>query len=327
MSPARVVPWRSVSLEPVVLVFGPQDFFADRAIKIVKEQFSQGENLEVVEVDANEYLSGDIFDLAGAGLFGDRKMVIIQGVERCSDALITDGVEYLKDPSADAVVIFRHNGKSVRGKKLLEAIRDSDKAVEATCTEISRVVDRLAFIEAEFKANGRKIQRQAANSLAEIFSSDIEELAAACSQLQSDDAGEITPEIVEKYFGGRLESNGFKIADSALAGRTAESVLLLRHALDQGFEPVLIVSALAKSVGTMAKIIGNPRATPQSVGVADWALNKARVAVASWAEDDLAYVINEIAETDFAIKGGQKDPVFAMERLVRLIANKGRVNN
>ena len=103
-------------------------------------------------------------------------------------------------------------------------------------------------------------------------------------------------------------------------------MLLLRHALDQGVEPVLIVTAIARSIGTMAKVIGNPKATPQSVGVQDWMLNKARAAVASWTEDDLAFVINELAETDFAIKGGQKDPVFAMERLVRLIANKGRVN-
>ena len=326
MSPARVVSWRSASAAPVILVFGPQDFFADRAIKTVKEQFTAGDSVELVEIEAADYISGDIFDLAGAGLFGDKKMVIIQGVERCSDALITDGIDYLNSPAADAIVIYRHTGKSVRGKKLLEAIRGADNALEVTCIDISKITDRLAFIEAEFKAKDRKISRPAANALAEIFNSDIEELAAACSQLQSDDSGEITPEIVEKYFGGRLESNGFKIADSALAGRTAESVLLLRHALDQGVEPVLIVTAIARSIGTMAKVIGNPKATPQSVGVQDWMLNKARAAVASWTEDDLAFVINELAETDFAIKGGQKDPVFAMERLVRLIANKGRVN-
>jgi DNA polymerase-3 subunit delta len=72
VSPARVVPWRAVSPAPVILVSGGQDFFADRAIKSVRAGLRKSnEDLEVVEVSGADYVGGQLFDLASAGLFGD----------------------------------------------------------------------------------------------------------------------------------------------------------------------------------------------------------------------------------------------------------------
>lgn len=324
MSPAREVKWREAAVAPVVLVFGPQDFFAARALKRIREQFRSRESVDVVEIDSAEYIEGNIFDLASAGLFGESKILIFEGVERCSDALITDGIEYLDNISEDSVVIFRHTGKSVRGKKLLEALRSNDSVVEVTCVDLTKDWERVAFVESEFASNGRKIQKAAANALAEIFGKDLEELAAACSQLQLDDAGEITPELVTKYFGGRLETTVFKVADAAMASQTSESLLLLRYCLEQGAEEVQVISALAKKVGEIAKVLGNPKASFHSLGVPDWVFAKIRQNSAGWTEEALTVVIHELADTDLAVKGGNKDKAYALERLVRLIANKGR---
>ena len=326
MSPAKEVPWRLVKVAPVILVSGPQDFFAESAIKAVRDQMRKSnENLEVVEIDASEYGPGQIFDLASAGLFESSKKGVIDGVMRCSYALITDGIAYAPQPADDSVVIFRHNGKSVRGKRLLESLRSNDLVIEATCLEITKEAERLAFVESEFNSKGRKIQRAAAQAMIDIFGKDFEELSAACSQLQNDDSGEITPQIVEKYFGGRLETTGFKIADSALAGRAAESLLLLRHSLDQGIEGVLIISAFSKKITELAKMIGNPNVSAASMGLPDWVFRKTRESLAGWTEEAIARVIHALADTDFAVKGGEKDSAYALERFVSLVANKGRI--
>jgi DNA polymerase-3 subunit delta len=316
--------WRNVALAPVILVFGPQEFFADRAIKSIRDKFAKTGNIDLVEIDASDYLEGAIFEQASAGLFGESKMIVFDGVERCSDALISDGIEYLNEPAEDSVVVFRHTGKSVRGKKLLETLRANGAVVEVLCNDFEKDWHRVSFVEAEFSTHGRKIQKQAASALAEIFGKDLEELAAACSQLQLDDAGEITVEIVEKYFGGRLETTSFKIADAALAGATGEALMLLRYALDQGLEPIVILGAFSKKIGEMARIIGNPKATAFSLGMPEWAFNKTRTAASGWTEDSIANLIHELAETDYRLKGGAKDPEYALERLVRLVANKGR---
>lgn len=325
MSPARVVPWRAVTVAPVILVSGPQEFFADRAIKAIRAELRKNnQELEVVEINGADYVGGQLFDLASAGLFGDSKLVIVDGVERCSDALITDGIEYCSSPSEDAVVIFKHTGKSVRGKKLLETIRANDAFVEATCLDVTKEAEKISFVENEFISKGRKIQKAAAQALVDIFSNDFEELAAAASQLQLDDAGDITPEIVERYFGGRLETTSFKVADAAFDGQAAQALLLLRHSLDQGAEPVLIISAFGKKILQIAKIYGNPKASAASMGMPDWLFDKTRRLTAGWSEEGIAAAIHAIADTDFAVKGGEKDIHYALERLVSLIANKGR---
>ena len=325
MSPARVVPWRAVQVAPVILVSGGQDFFAERAIKSVRAELRKSnDDLEVVEISGADYVGGQLFDVASAGLFGDSKLVVIDGVERCTDALITDAIEYMAQPSEDAVVIFRHNGKSVRGKKLLETIRANDAFVEATCLDITKEAEKISFVENEFISKGRKIQKAAAQALVDIFSTDFEELAAAASQLQLDDSGDITPEIVEKYFGGRLETTTYKVADAAFDGQVAQSLLLLRHSLDQGAEPVMIIFAFGKKISQIAKIHGNSKATAATMGMPDWLFTKTRQATSGWTEDGVAKVIHAIADTDFAIKGGEKDSYYALERLVGLVANKGR---
>jgi len=325
VSPVKTVSWRAISVAPVILVSGPQDFFAERAIKNVRDQLrKKSENLEIVEAEAAEYVQGQVFDLASAGLFGDSKLVVFEGAERCSDSFITDMIEYLKDPSDDAVVIIRHNSKSVRGKKMLEAIRASEITLEATCLEQTKEAERLSFVEAEFSSRGRKIQKAAAQALIEIFGKDFEELSAACSQLQNDDSGEVTLELVQRYFGGRLETDGFKIADAAFEGRGAEALLLLRHSLSQGVVGVLIISAFERKVKQMANIIGNPRANAAALGVQDWVFEKIRKSTAGWTEDSIARVIHQLSDTDFAVKGGEGDANYALERLVSLVAHKGK---
>ena len=325
MSPVKTVPWRAISVAPIILVSGPQDFFAERAIKTVRDALRKTmENLETVEADAADYVQGQVFDLASAGLFGDSKLVVFEGAERCSDSFITDMIDYLREPSDEAVVIIRHNSKSVRGKRMLDAIRASDIALEATCLDQTKEAERLSFVEAEFSSKGRKIQRSAAQALIEIFGKDFEELSAACSQLQNDDSGEVTLELVQRYFGGRLETDGFKIADAAFEGRGAEALLLLRHSLAQGLVGVMIIAAFERKVRQMANIIGNPKATAAGLGVQDWVFEKIRKSTAGWTEESIARVIHMLADTDFAIKGGEGDANYALERLVSLVANKGK---
>ena len=80
MSPARVVPWRAVNVAPVILVSGPPDFFADRAIKTIRAELRKGnEDWDVVELSGADYVGGQLFDIASAGLLGECGEYIIYG--------------------------------------------------------------------------------------------------------------------------------------------------------------------------------------------------------------------------------------------------------
>jgi DNA polymerase-3 subunit delta len=316
--------WRKASAAPIVFVSGAEEYLAGRAIRQIREQLRKlDEALEVHQIEAADYSAGTLTNISSPSLFAEPRLVIIRGIEKCSDDLITDGIDYLANPTADTTLILRHNGSSVRGKKLVEAIRDSDNAAEIACADIKKDADRQAFVIGEFAHADRKIAPAAVRALLDAFADDTAELAAACSQLLLDSSDSITEEIVDRYYGGRVETNAFKVADAALAGRAGEAMALLRHALATGADPVPLVAAISMKIRQMAKIYGNRSASAASLGMAPWQLDRARKDLTGWTDDGLAAAIQAMATADAAAKGAERDPVYSLEKLVNLISHKG----
>lgn len=321
---AKQMDWRKASPAPIVFVSGPEEYLAGRAIREIRDQLRKLDaSLEVHEVDAAEYSAGTLLNITSPSLFAEPRLVIIRGVEKCSDDLITDGLDYLASPTEDTTVILRHNGSSVRGKKLVEAIRETELAAEIACADIKKESDRQAFVLGEFAHAGRKITQGAVRALLDAFADDTAELAAACNQLLLDSADSITEETVDRYYGGRVETNAFKVADAALAGRSGEAMALLRHALATGADPVPLVAAISMKIRQMAKIFGNRSASAATLGMAPWQLDRARKDLSGWTDDGLAATIQALASADAAAKGAERDPVYSLEKLVNLISNKG----
>ena len=328
MSKAKQGDWRKATPAPVVFISGPEEYLAGRAIRSIREQLKKIDSaLEIHELDASEYSAGTLLNLTSPSLFAEPRLVIIRGLEKCTDDLITDGLSYLENPTEDTTLILRHNGSSVRGKKLVEAIRDTELATEISCPEIKKDSDRQAFVQGEFANAERKIAPAAVRALLDAFADDTAELSAACSQLLLDSAEAITEEIVDRYFGGRVETNAFKVADAALAGRSGEAMALLRHALATGADPVPLVAAISMKIRQMAKIYGNRSASPQALGMAPWQLDRARKDLAGWSDDGLAAAIQAMADADAAAKGAERDPIYSLEKLVNLISKKGIPNH
>lgn len=316
--------WRKASPAPIIFVSGPEEYLAGRAIREIREQLRKLDAaLEIHEIEAADYSAGTLTNISSPSLFAEPRLVIIRGVEKCSDDLITDGLDYLSNPTDDTTVILRHNGSSVRGKKLVEAIRDSESAAEIACAEIKKDAERQAFVIGEFAHADRKIAPAAVRALLDAFADDTAELAAACNQLLLDSADSITEEIVDRYYGGRVETNAFKVADAALAGRAGEAMALLRHALATGADPVPLVAAISMKIRQMAKIYGNRSASAASLGMAPWQLDRARKDLTGWSDDGLAAAIQAMATADAAAKGAERDPVYSLEKLVNLISHKG----
>lgn len=324
MSKAKQSDWRDALPNPVVFISGPEEFLANRAIRKIRETLrSKDQALEVHDISASDYTAGTLLNITSPSLFAEPRLVIIRGVEKCSDDLITDGLRYLTDPTEDTTLILRHNGSSVRGKKLIDALRQNELCVEIACAEIKKDSDRQLFIQAEFFEAQRKVTPGAVRALLDAFADDIAELSTACDQLLQDSADTIDEAIVDRYYGGRVETNAFKVADAALAGRPGDAIALLRHALATGADPVPMVAAISMKIRQMAKIFGNRAASAANLGMAPWQVDRARKDLAGWTDDGLSAAIRALASTDAAAKGAERDPVFALEKLVNLISHKG----
>lgn len=316
--------WRNAAAASVVFISGPEEYLAGRALRSIRDKLkARDPSLEIHEIEASDYVTGQLLNLTSPSLFAEPRLVIIRGFERCSDDLILDGLSYLEQPTEDTTVILRHNSSSVRGKKLVDAIRASNVAAEVNCLAITKDAERVSFVQSEFAGSSRKITVGAVRALLDAFADDIAELASACGQLMLDSAENITEEIVDRYYGGRVETNAFKVIDAALAGRSGEALALLRHTLSSGSDPVPIVAAISMKIRQLAKIYSNRNASAQSLGMAPWQVDRAKKDVAGWSEDGLAATIEALAEADAAAKGAERDPVYSLEKLVQLISRKG----
>ncbi len=312
---------------PVVLVSGPESFLAERAIRSLRDLLkAEDPSLEIHDVEADQYGPGELLTFASPSLFNEPRLIRVSNVEKCTDAFIAETISYLADPAEDTYLVLRHAG-GARGKKLLDAIRaGSGNGIEIACLELKSDADKQDFAAAEFAAAGRRVTGGAIRALVNAFADDLAELAAACQQLLADDADEITEVTVERYYSGRVETNAFKVADAALAGRQGEALVLLRHALASGADPVPIVAAFAAKVRTMAKVAGSTAPAGQlasKFGLAPWQVERARRDLQGWDEAGLEAAIEAIAETDARIKGAARDPVFAIERMIGVVAGRG----
>lgn len=306
----------------LVLIQGSESLLADRAISQVISKYP---NAQVSNLYADEIEVGIITDNLAPSLFGDQRVVVIRDsqelVAECADELIN----YLENQDENLILVLWHKG-GVKGKGLVDKVKKLNPqliSVEA----IKKDSEKSEFIRNEFKSYNRKITSEAIQALIDSLGSDMRELAAACSQLASDVAlQKVIDEVdVAKYQQGRVESTGFDVADAVVDGKTAEALIALRNALATGTDPVLIISALAASFRTLAKVSGSSRGSnsyelASSLALAPWQIEKARKQLTGWSENGLAKAVIAIAAVDADIKGAASDPKYALERAVMTVS-------
>lgn len=308
----------------LVLAIGPEALLADRAIARILSRIQEVEPLVSLQsLEASEIQVGEIGNLLAPTLFGERRILVIRDLQELGSDCGSEITSYLSAPDESITLILVHRGTS-KGKALLAAVRKA-KPVEFLCEAIKKESEKVDFVRAELAARGRKISLDAARALVDAVGGDIRELASACSQLAADTVGEITSEVVDRYHGGRVEATGFKVADAAIDGRVGDALATLRHALATGTDPVLITSALASGVRTLAKVGSASRSTRSAelagqLGLAPWQIDKARRQLSGWTGTAITIAIKAIARADGAVKGGESDPIHALERAVMTIA-------
>ena len=316
---------------PVVLISGPEQFLADRASRSIREALRVSDAaLEIHDIDAAGYGAGELFTVASPSLFAEPRLIRVEGVEKASDAFLEDAKRYLTQPAEDTTLVLRH-ASGQRGKALLDAVRGdagaSIGAVEVVCAEIKKDRDRLSFAQSEFRRLDAQIAPGALRSLVAAYQGGIGELTGAIEQLVSDLGKRISEQDVERSTEGRVEAGAFKVADAATAGRAAEALVLLRQALSTGTDAIPMLAALNMKVRAMARVYGARGSSGElasAFGMAPWQVERAQRETRGWTEGDLARAIDLAAETELSLKGGTRDPIYALEKYVLFVAKRGR---
>lgn len=320
MNTGKTLSWNEAQASTLVVVSGSEHYLASRSISRIRQDLrAANPELEIDEVAEGDYSNGLLFSLISPSLFGEERLVIIHGA---TEELAADMERYLGEPNPSCTVVVRlpnlvgHNGKF--------KTKFAKQAVNIACEELKRDSDKLAFITSEFASRNLSIEAQAARLLLLAFAYELGELGAACSQLASLGKSKISKDDVEATFGGRVETNAFKIADAAMAGNAAEAIRLFRHGSATGIDSVALTAALAMRVRQLARLFNDRNGNAAALGMAPWQVDKARKELAGWSEQELVELVQLVAKTDADVKGAAREPDFSVEKLLMAMAKASK---
>ena len=305
------------------LILGSEAALADRALVKLSAEL-KAENCEITNLFAGDVIVGDIADALAPSLFSERRALIIRDLQDLAEEAKDEITRYLESPDASTTVVFVHKG-GVKGKALLDAIKKVKPELIA-CEPIKKEAEKEEFVRNLFLDLGRKATSGAVTALVGALGNDLRELQSAVGQIAADaPAGAIDEAIIDKFHQGRVETTGFDVADATLDGNLSQALIALRSALETGTDPVMITSAIASSLRSLAKVSGANRASKSfelagQLGMAPWQIDKARRQLNRWSPSQIADAVGAIALADAQVKGAASDPIYALEKALTRIA-------
>ncbi|MBW9211258.1 DNA polymerase III subunit delta [Mumia sp. zg.B21] len=314
----------------VLLVTGGVEFLTDRAMRRALAQLhDEDPEVSVSDVEGSTIGQGELAALTSPSLFSSHSAVVVRGIESLDATAADELLAYAAAPAPDVAVVLTHGGGQ-KGKGVLDKLRKLAAVKEVTTTapkpwEVSR------WVAAEVRHLGASISEEAAGYLVDAVGHDLRSLAAAADQLVDAATGAdgkrapISLELVRQYFGGRAEVKGFDIADAAIDGETARALEQLRWALNNNVAPVLITSAFATGLRSLARYgVASSKGLREAelareVGAPPFRLKRLRAQLRGWDTAGLTAAIGAVARADLDVKGAS-DPHYALERMVLTVA-------
>jgi len=304
-------------LVPLTLVVGEEDLLVGRAVgAVLRAARAQDPQVDVRDLAAADLLPGDLPELLSPSLFGDRRVLIVRAAQDLDKQVAAELTAYAADPLDEVSVVVCHAG-AVKGKALLTAlVAAGGRRVEAP--KMKQLSARRDFLRAELRADGRNVTEGAVTALLDAVGSDLRELCSAASQLLADTSGPVDEEVIGRYHRGRADLTGFTVADKAVEGDLAGALELTRYGQATGLAPVLVTSALAGALRSIALVASAGHAPAAQVasqlGMPPWKVDKTRKQARGWRPEGLSTALRAVADADADVKGGAADQQYAVER-------------
>ena len=226
------MPKPSAATTPFHLVYGGDSYLNDQTVRDLKHEaqrrYPDAETIELDAANADHYA----FDEAvSPSLLADRAIVIVTNLqnadEKLGDAMVSYCRQACKEPADACIVICQHEG-GVKGKRLVEQLTKAGAYKDAVA-DLKKPEAKLNFVMQCFERRKRRVEPMAAQQLVAVLGDRTGELAAMVGQLCFDfDDNPMTLDRVNQYLTSNPQVDGFRVADLALSGRTADAIIAMR---------------------------------------------------------------------------------------------------
>jgi DNA polymerase-3 subunit delta len=278
--------------------------------------------------DATEVLASDVLDeLRTLPFLTEKRVVLVKD----ADDFVSENREllerYFDNPCPTGVLILTVNGWSAQ-TKLAKKLSSVGKLVSVTQPKRWQLPQRV--IQYARDAHDKTIGEAAAELLVELAGDELGRLYSEVDKLAifAQDEKSITEKHIELLIGHNRIFNAFAVIDAIIAGDSAQAINRLRamFAEDKSAE-YTVVGAFAFHFRRMfgAKVL-----LEKGVGSVEIA-NRLRI----WGDRDSFFsqlrkvslkqigdILQQLAETDYALKTGKAKAEVAMEQLVLGLAGR-----
>ena len=320
---------RAGQIEPLYLLFGPEDYLRERAARAIADAALKDAALREFNESTYSLTSADVQQAIAAAeqlpMMARRRVVRIKDFAKLREADEEALLRYLSRPVETSTVIFIADDLDKR-RKLSKTLLDVCVSVEFAELKDAELAtwarSRLKELKAE--ADERTLRQIIALTGASVRRLELELAKLATAALPG---SYISMEMVEALVGRSRELSNFELTDHLIARNRRRALETLRRLLEDGAEPVMLIGLLASSYHrlALAKDLmsrGAPneevfRLVPMPQGKRADFLATARRADA----DELARRIRRIADADLSIKtsaggGGPAGARLQLEMLV-----------
>jgi DNA polymerase-3 subunit delta len=305
--------WRNLKggkVDPLYLLFGPEDYLRDAAAGKVADAALKGAALREFNESSYSLASSDVQHAIAAAeqlpMMAERRVVRVSDFARLRESDEEALVRYITRPVESSVVIFIADDLDKR-RKLSKTLLEVCTSVEFAALNDSELAswarDRMKHLGAD--ADERTLRQIIALTGASVrqLSTELEKLSTAALP-----GGHVTMEMVDALVGRSREHSNFELTDRLIARDRRRALETLSKLLDDGAEPVMLIGLLASSYHrlALAKDLMSRGAAEQEVfRVVNMPFNQRKefLATARRADsNELARRIRRIAEADLAIK-------------------------
>lgn len=313
---------------PVYLVKGDDPSLLSQGLSNLLNELGGGDALGIEHLPDDADLAVALEALRTPSMFGDRRVVVVREAGRFDAAAVEPLVEYLGDPSGDAVlVLVAGGGKTTR--RLSDAVRKHGHVIDTGVPQKAK--EKNQWIADQISAGAVRLTPAATKKLTAHLGEDLGRLETLLAGLAAayGEGAAIDEELLEPFLGEAGGVAPWDLTDAIDRGDTGGAVGALHRMLDGGQRhPMAVLSTLSRHVLALVRLDGaGARSDAEAaalIGAAPYPARKALAQSRKLGSQAIARAVRLVAQADLDLRGASEWPQnLVLEVLVARLSRLG----
>lgn len=316
------------TIEPIYFLFGPESYLRDQAGSVIADEALRGTLLREFNDSVFSLKDGDARPPVAAAeqlpMMSTRRVVRITDFTKLDEKNEEILLKYIERPVETSVVIFISEDIDKRkkfGKRLLSGA--AFEFAPLNNAELS------AWARTHLRELKSEIDPPVLNRIIELVGSDVRTLSNELNKLSAAalPSGKISAELVEELVGRSRELMNWELTDQMIARNRPRALKTLKHLLDDGAPPVMLIGLIASTYRRIALAQAllsqgtSPKEMFRQVPMPPFKQSSFLSMLDRVDGRKLTQQITRIAEADLCIKTSKASPRMQVEMLVCELMN------